>query len=47
MANEWRGYTIDSAENFLLNAGAFYKDAEFDETDGTFTGERLGATQGR
>lgn len=46
MANEWRGYTIDSADKFLLNAGAFYKDAAFDETDGTFTGERLGATQG-
>ena len=46
MANEWRGYTIDSAERFLLNAGAFYKSATIDAVTGVFTGTRLGATQG-
>lgn len=44
MANEWRGYTVDSAESFLLDAGAFYKDVAI--TDGVFSGERLGASQG-
>lgn len=46
MGNEWRGYTIDSAESFLLNAGAFYKNVAFDESTGEFSGTRLGATQG-
>lgn len=44
--NEWRGYTIDSAEKFLLNAGAFYKNATIDDVTGVFAGTRLGATQG-
>ncbi len=44
--NEWKGYTVDSSKEFLLNAGAFYKNATFDETTGVFSGTRLGATQG-
>lgn len=46
MKNQWDGYTPDTAEKFLLDAGAFYKNATMDDATGAFTGERLGATSG-
>lgn len=46
MKNQWDGYRPESAEKFLLNAGAFYKNSTMDDATGEFTGTRLGATQG-
>lgn len=36
----------ETVERLLLDAGAIYKNLEFDETSGEFTGEVLGATSG-
>ena len=40
------GYDASVPEHLLLDAGAIYKNLEFDDATGIFSGEALGATQG-
>lgn len=40
------GVTQETPERMLLDAGAIYKNLEYDETTGEFTGQVLGATSG-
>ena len=40
------GFTNNSTNHFIVDAGAVYLNVEFDETTGEFTGDLLGATSG-
>lgn len=40
------GVTKQTAERMVLDAGAIYKNLQYDDIEGTFTGEALGATSG-
>lgn len=46
MAVNTVGVTKQTAERMLLDAGAIYKNLQYDDTSGEFTGEALGATSG-
>ncbi|TYS91897.1 hypothetical protein [Rossellomorea aquimaris] len=46
MAVVTNGYSAKTAERYLIDAGAVYKNLEFDDVTGDFTGELLGATSG-
>lgn len=46
MSVKTAGITKETAERLLLDAGAIYKNLEYDEETGEFTGEALGATSG-
>jgi hypothetical protein len=46
MAVKTVGVTQNTAERMLLDAGAIYKNLQYDELSGEFTGEVLGATSG-
>lgn len=40
------GYTAETPQSFIVDAGALYKNLEFDEVEGKYKGEPLGATSG-
>ena len=40
------GFTADTAKNFIVDAGALYKNLEFDKETMKYKGEPLGATAG-
>lgn len=40
------GYTADTPKHFIVDAGALYKNLEFDVEEGKYKGEPLGATSG-
>lgn len=40
------GFTADTAKHFIVDAGALYKNLEFDKTSMKYKGEPLGATSG-
>lgn len=40
------GFTNNSTNHFIVDAGAVYLNVEFNETTGEFTGDLLGATSG-
>lgn len=46
MALKTTGYTANSPLNYLLDAGAIYKNLVYDALTGEFTGQLLGATSG-
>ena len=46
MAVNTVGVTQQTAERMLLDAGAIYKNLQYDDVSGEFTGEALGATSG-
>lgn len=46
MAVKTTGYSSKTAERYLMDAGAVYKNLTFDEITGEATGELLGATNG-
>jgi hypothetical protein len=46
MAVKTSGYNSKTAERYVMDAGAVYKNLTFDETTGEASGELLGATSG-
>lgn len=46
MSLKANGFTSDSKNHFIVDAGAVYLNAQFDEVEGIFTGDLLGATSG-
>jgi hypothetical protein len=46
MAVNTVGYSAQTPQRLLLDAGAIYKNLTYDEVSGDFTGELLGATSG-
>lgn len=46
MALQTTGYTANTPNRYLLDAGAIYKSVTYDATTGDFTGTLLGATSG-
>lgn len=40
------GYSADTPQHFIVDAGALYKNLEFDAIEGKFKGEPIGATSG-
>ncbi|MGJ9384254.1 hypothetical protein [Salipaludibacillus sp. CF4.18] len=46
MAIKTNGLRTETAQNLVLDAGAIYKNLEYDELTGEFTGTALGATSG-
>lgn len=40
------GYSADTPKHFIVDAGALYKNLEFDAKEGKYKGEPLGATSG-
>lgn len=46
MSLKSNSFTNESKNHFIIDAGAIYLNAKYDEVEGTFTGELLGATAG-